>query len=118
MTESVLEKMGFKITPKKRFDIVKSKLVHNAYVIEDEKKQFTFPTLVGDNRGLIAYEEALNKLSEKNEQLQERNDRQRKRLDNLYQLILNRDYTGQEELIKELEECEQLLQEEQKLYCR
>lgn len=115
---SVMEEMGIKITPKKRFNIVKSKLVEKAHVIEDEKKQFTFPTLVGDNRGLIAYEEALNKLSEENEQLQERNDRQRKRLDNLYQLILNRDYDGQEELIKELEECEQLLQEEMKFYCR
>ena len=55
--------------PKKRFDIVKSKLVKNAYVIEDKEKQFTFPTLVGDNRGLIAYEKALNKLSEENEEL-------------------------------------------------
>lgn len=115
---SVMEEMGIKITPKKRFNIVKSKLIEKAHVVEDEKKQFTFPTLVGDKRGLIAYEKALNKLSEENEQLQERNDRQRKRLDNLYQLILNRDYTGQEELIKELEECEQLLQEENKLYCR
>lgn len=66
---SVVEEMGIKITPKKRFDIVKSKLVENAHVIEDGKKQFTFPTLVGDNRGLIAYKEALNKLSEENEQL-------------------------------------------------
>ena len=66
---SVMEEMGIKITPKKRFDIVKSKLVKNAYVIEDKEKQFTFPTLVGDNRGLIAYEKALNKLSEENEEL-------------------------------------------------
>ena len=50
-------------------------------------------------------------------ELQERNDRQKERLDNLYELILNRDYDGQEELIKELKEYEQLLQEELKLYC-
>ena len=55
----------------KRFKITKSKLVENAYVIEDKKKQFTFPTLVGDNRGLIAYEKSLNKLSEENEQLKQ-----------------------------------------------
>ena len=56
----------------KRFKITKSKLVENAYVIEDEKKQFTFPTLVGDNRGLIAYEKALNELSEENEKLKKK----------------------------------------------
>lgn len=60
----------------------------------------------------------LNNQDDKIRELQERNDRQRERLDDLYQLILNRDYDGQEELIKELEESEQLLQEEMKLYCR
>ena len=60
----------------------------------------------------------LNNQDDKISELQERNDRQRKRLDELYQLILNRDYTGQEEWIKELEESERLLQQEMKLYCR
>ena len=60
----------------------------------------------------------LNNQDDKIRELQERNDRQRKRLDDLYQLILNRDYDGQEEWIKELEESERLLQEEMKLYCR
>ena len=60
----------------------------------------------------------LNNQDDKIRELQERNDRQRKRLDGLYQLILNRDYDGQEELIKELEESERLLQEEMKLYCK
>ena len=53
----------------KRFKITKSKLVQNAYVIEDKEKQFTFPTLVGDSRGLIAYKEALNELSKEDEKL-------------------------------------------------
>lgn len=60
----------------------------------------------------------LNNQDDKICELQERNDRQRERLDNLYQLILNRDYDGQEEWIKELEESERLLREEMKLYCR
>jgi len=60
----------------------------------------------------------LNNHDDKIRELQERNDRQRKTIDNLYQLILNRDYDGQEEWIKELEESERLLQEEMKLYCR
>lgn len=59
----------------------------------------------------------LNNQDDKIGELQERNDRQRERLDELYQLILNRDYDGQEELIKELEEYEQLLQYEMKFYC-
>lgn len=59
----------------KRFKITKSKLVQNAHVIEDGKKQFTFPTLVGDNRGLIGYEKALNELSEENEQLKQSFDK-------------------------------------------
>lgn len=60
----------------------------------------------------------LNNQDDKIKELQERNDRQRKRLDNLYELIFNRDYDGQEELIKKLEEYEQSLQEERELYCR
>ena len=60
----------------------------------------------------------LNNQDDKIRELQERNDRQKERLDNLYQLILNRDYDGQEEWIKELEESERLLREEMKLYCR
>ena len=59
----------------------------------------------------------LNNQDDKIRELQERNDRQRERLDDLYQLILNRDYDGQEELIKELEEYAQSLQEELNLYC-
>lgn len=59
----------------------------------------------------------LNNKDDQIRELQERNDRQKERLDNLYELILNRDYDGQEELIKELEEYEQSLQEELKLYC-
>ena len=68
----------------------------------------------------LRYDEVVNLLNNQDDQireLQERNDRQRERLDELYQLILNRDYDGQEEWIKELEECERLLQEESKLYC-
>lgn len=57
-----------------------------------------------------------NELFEINEQLQKRNDRQRERLDELYQLILNRDYDGQEELIKEFKESERLLQKEMECY--
>lgn len=69
------------------------------------------------NELCVEYGFKIGRLEEDNEQLQERNDRQRKRLDELSQLILNRDYDGQEAWIKDLEECEQLLQYESKLYC-
>lgn len=62
------------MTENKRFKITKSKLVENAHVIEDKEKQFTFPTLVGDDRGLMAYKKALNKLSEENRNLKRENE--------------------------------------------
>lgn len=67
----------------------------------------------------LRYDEVVNLLNKQDNEineLQERNDRQAKRLDNLYQLILNRDYDGQEKLIKELEESERILQEEMMCY--
>lgn len=85
---------------------VLNKLSCEADFFKTEFRQFA---IASDNRE--------KQLINENEYLQERNDRQRERLDNLYQLILNRDYDGQEELIKELEESERLLQEEMKLYC-
>lgn len=53
----------------KRFEIVKSKLIKDGWVISDKIKQFTFPTLKGDKRALISYCKALNELNEENENL-------------------------------------------------
>lgn len=71
-----------------------------------------------------AFLEVMNGLDRKNQQLKEENeelkkriDRQAVRLKELYDLILNRDYNGQEELIKELEELEELLQKEMGWCC-
>lgn len=51
----------------KRFEIVKSKLIKDGWVINDKLKQFTFPTLKGDKRALISYCKALNELYEEKE---------------------------------------------------
>ena len=53
----------------KRFEIVKSKLIKDGWVISDKLKQFTFPTLKGDKRALVSYCKALNELHEEKEQL-------------------------------------------------
>lgn len=57
------------MTENKRFEIVKSKLIKDGWVISDKLKQFTFPTLKGDKRALISYCKALNELAEENKEL-------------------------------------------------
>ena len=121
----------------KRFEIVKSKLIKDGWVISDKLKQFTFPTLKGDKRALVSYCKALNELAEENEQLkkqraelfirerdtknelreqQERNDRQAKQLDNIYNLIEKEDWKTLKGIIQEFQECEEQLQSEWKCY--
>ena len=88
------------------------------YILDNPNTELDFIEMLGDCLEAEEIVDLLNNQDDKIRELQERNDRQRKTIDDLYQLILNRDYTGQEELIKELEESEQLLREEMKLYCR
>lgn len=121
---------------KDRFDIVKSKLIKDGWVISDKLKQFTFPTLKGDKRALFSYCKAFNELAEENielhiqldflkdenqhmrylvnnnEQLQERNNRQAKQLDKLYTLIEKQDWKTLKGIIQEFQECEEQLQKE------
>ena len=59
------------MTENKRFEIVKSKLIKDGWVISDKLKQFTFPTLKGDKRALISYCKALNELAEENTRLRQ-----------------------------------------------
>jgi len=58
----------------KRFEIVKSKLIKDGWVISDKFKQFTFPTLKGDKMALISYCKALNELHEENKVLELNNE--------------------------------------------
>lgn len=54
----------------------------------------------------------LNNLTEKNEELQARNDRQAERLDNLYNLIEDENWTALKEMIQEFKTAEELLKKE------
>ena len=46
----------------KRFNVVKSNIVENAWFIKDELKIFTFPAIKGDSKTLFTYCKALNNL--------------------------------------------------------
>ena len=54
----------------------------------------------------------LNDLHKENQQLQERNDRQAKQLDNLYTLIEKQDWKTLKGIIQEFQECDERLQKE------
>jgi len=53
-----------------------------------------------------------NRIDKENEQLKQRNDRQAKQLDNLYNLIEKQDWKTLKGLIQEFQECEEQLQKE------
>lgn len=67
------------------------------------------------NQLRLSYDK-INKLTDENEQLQERNNRQAKQLDNLYTLIEKQDWKTLTGLIQEFQECEKQLQREWKCY--
>ena len=58
----------------------------------------------------------LNELSEENEQLKQRNDRQAKQLDRLYSLIEEKDWTALSDIIDDFKRCEEQLQKEWGVY--
>ena len=54
----------------------------------------------------------LNHLSDENEQLKQRNDRQAKQLDRLYSLVEEKDWTALSDIIDDSKRCEEQLQRE------
>ena len=67
------------------------------------------------NNQLLNFRETvalLNELAEENTRLKERNNRQAKQLDNLYNLIEKQDWETLKGLIQEFQECEEQLQKE------
>lgn len=72
-----------------------------------------------DNRMPLDHNEIvdlLNSLSYENEQLQARNDRQAKQLDNLYRLIEEKDWRALTDIMDDFKECEEQLQREWMCY--
>jgi len=58
----------------------------------------------------------LNAYENENEQLQARNDRQAKQLDNLYRLIEEKDWRALTDIMGDFKECEEQLQREWMCY--
>ena len=59
---------------------------------------------------------AINELIEENEQLKDRNNRQAKRLAELYELMAKKDWEALTEIIDEFCSCEEQLQKEWECY--
>jgi len=62
------------------------------------------------------FKEFLNELSEENEQLKKRNQRQAKRLAELYELMAKKDWESLTEIIDDFCSCEEQLQREWRTY--
>lgn len=58
----------------------------------------------------------LNNLAEENKQLKERNNRQAKRLAELYELMAKKDWESLTEIIDDFKRCEEQLQREWRTY--
>ena len=57
-----------------------------------------------------------NKLAEENKELQERNNRQAKRLDDIYQLIEQKDWRALSDIMDDFKKAEEQLQSEWQTY--
>lgn len=62
------------------------------------------------------FKEFLNELSEENEKLKQRNQRQAKRLAELYELMAKKDWESLTEIIDDFCSCEEQLQREWRTY--
>ena len=99
----------------KRFEIIKSAIIDGARVIKDNENKYTFATTF-ETATLINYRKALNELNDENEQLKQRNNRQAKQLDRLYNLIEEKDWRTLSDIIDDFKRCEEQLQKEWRTY--
>ena len=58
----------------------------------------------------------MNRITDENEQLKQRNNRQAKQLDSLYNLIEEKDWRTLTDIIDDFQQCEERLQKEWKCY--
>ena len=72
--------------------------------------------LGNDNLSVYDVARLLNELLEENEQLKQRNNRQAKQLDRLYNLIEEKDWRTLSDIIDDFKRCEEQLQQEWKCY--
>ena len=81
-------------------------LYRKNFKLKEENEQLKSSDTITD------LETEIMKLKQENEQLKQRNDRQAKQLDNLYNLIEKQDWKTLKGLIQEFQECEEQLQKE------
>lgn len=71
---------------------------------------------LSDFDGVISVNECLNELEKENKELQERNNRQAKQLDELYHLIKDKDWRTLTNIVDDFKKAEEQLQKEWKCY--
>jgi len=107
-----------RIFPEQFWHIIK-KLEHKIEELDFELKQckerklYSRRELEKENKELKL---KINTFKEGNKTLQERNDRQAKQLDNIYNLIEKQDWETLQGLIEEFKECEEQLKVEMECY--
>ena len=81
-----------------------------------DNKMNTFYHIEDSDENIEVLCDRLNWLVEENEQLKERNNRQAKQLDRLYNLIEEKDWRTLSDIIDDFKRCEEQLQREWKCY--
>ena len=84
---------------------------HGAYLVDDEN--YIVGHWDNDDDKII---DLLNDLVDENEELKQRNNRQAKQLDRLYNLIEEKDWRTLTDIIDDFKRCEEQLQKEWKCY--
>ena len=119
------------MTENKRFKNVEEKLdwgtiqyfTYNDKKLTDDEIEDLVNLLLEENKDLeearsyyqenfLTMKTERNQLKQENKELQERNNRQCRQLDNLYTLIEKQDWITLKGLIQEFQECEEQLQKE------
>ena len=98
----------------KKYSYFKSELT-DLFVISDGLHKETFSGM-DDEYNCSRIVRKLNTLTDENEQLKQRNDRQAKQLDRLYSLIEEKDWTALSDIIDDFKRCEEQLQKEWGVY--
>ena len=98
----------------KRYNIIKSKIIENAFNIQDNKRKYSFPS-TKDASTLIIYEKALNEQDERIKELEKEKEQLRNKLE-LYEhyvtfTTIDDDGDVLEELIEGMEVGESRLEE-------
>ena len=99
---------------KKRYTYYKSEIT-GLFVISDELHRETFSGME-EEYNCMRIVRKLNTLTDENEQLKQRNNRQAKQLDRLYRLIEEKDWRSLYNIIDDFKQCDEQLAREECTY--